>query len=72
MKEILKNLALIDLTNFCKENGIECFGSHCVKVGRGFTFALQDDDTGINIVFVTFHKNSVPTHMINRDYWRVK
>lgn len=66
MKEILFNLALIDTLNFCKENKIDCSGTHLVKNGRGFKYGLVKDTTGKSIVTVCFNKNSVPTHYIHK------
>lgn len=65
MKEILSNLALIDLINFCKANNIDCSGTHLVKNGRGFKYSLCRDKDGLAIVTVLFHKSSVPAHFIN-------
>lgn len=64
MNEILFNLALIDATNFCTENGIDCAGSHLVKDGRGFSYTLIHGASGRPIVTVTFHKSSVPSHLV--------
>lgn len=66
MKEILQNLALIDMINFCKENKIDCSGTHLYKYPRQFRYALLKDETGKAVVTVTFHKNQVPTHFINK------
>lgn len=65
MKDILFNLALIDTTNFCKVNGVDCSGSHLYKYPRRQTYALLRTKTGRSIVTVTFHKSSVPTHTID-------
>lgn len=64
MKEILQNLALIDLINFCKENDIDCSGTHLVKRGRGFKWSLVKDADEKSIASVVFHKTSVPTHYL--------
>ena len=64
MAEILSNLALIDLINFCKEKEIDCSGTHLVKNGRGFKYSLVRDGEGRAIVTVSFHKSSVPTHFL--------
>lgn len=65
MKDILFNLALIDLTNFCTEHNLHGpEGSHLVKNGRGFTYTLVTHDTERPIASVTFHKMQVPTHLI--------
>ena len=62
MDVILFNLALLDTTNFCLDNSIDCSGTHLVKDGRGFSYTLTRDDKPV--VGVTFHKSSVPTHRI--------
>ncbi len=67
MKEILANLALIDLTNFCKQNNIDCSGSHLFRQPRTFRYYLLRDKDGQTIATVTFHKNQIPTHSINPD-----
>jgi hypothetical protein len=64
MKDIIYNLALIDTTEFCRNNNIDCSGTHLVKNGRGFNYSLVRNTDGKAIVTVTFHKSSVPTH-----YW---
>lgn len=64
MKEILFNLAMIDTNNFCKDNDIDCSGTHLVKYPRRFTYALVKNETGRVIVTTTFYKSSVPTHSI--------
>lgn len=62
MKQILSNIALFSLTNFCKEKGIDCSGSHLYKYPRKFTYALLDDSTGKAIVSVTFNESAMPTY----------
>lgn len=62
MEKILLNLALIHLTNFCKENNIDCSGTHINKIMRKFTYSLVHEKTGEAIAFVTFHKSGVPTY----------
>ncbi len=66
MKEILANLALIDLINFCKEHNIDCSGTHLVKNGRGYKYSLARDKDGWTIITVSFSKHSVPSHYINK------
>jgi hypothetical protein len=66
MKEILENLALIDLTTFCREHKIDCSGTHLAKNGRGFKYSLCRDKDGWAMVTVCFSKNSVPSHYINK------
>ncbi len=65
MKDILKNLALIHLDNFAKDNRIDISGTHVVKNGRGFKYSLVKDGEGLAFLTVTFHKMSVPTYSIN-------
>lgn len=72
MREILKNLALMYLTNFCVDNGFDCSGSYCVKIGRGFKYSLRDHVTGEDFMFVTFHKSQVPTFMWDKEYFKRK
>jgi len=67
MKDILYNLALIDTTSFCRENNIDCSGTHLAKAGRGFTYSLVRTSTGRPVVTVWFHKTSVPTHYVHED-----
>jgi hypothetical protein len=64
MKDVLFNLALIDTTKYCRENGIDYVGSHLVKDGRGFKYSLIRDDKAI--ITVEFTKYSVPKHIV----WR--
>lgn len=66
MKEILENLALIDLTNFCRDNGIDCSDTHLTKNGRGFNYSLVQGIAGRALVTVSFSKNSVPSHYIHK------
>jgi len=66
MNKILENLALINLTNFGKENKIDISGTHIVKNGRGFKYSLCKDSTGLAILTITFHKTSVPSFFINK------
>lgn len=64
MKDVLFNLALIDTTQFCLKNGIDCAGSHLEKAGRGFNYSLIKDETGKVLVTVTFSKYQVPIHRL--------
>ena len=67
MKEILENMALIDLTEFCIENGLDCSGSRLAKNGRGFKYSLVRITDGLAIATVSFSKNSVPSHYIHQE-----
>ena len=64
MKEILFNLALIDTINFCRENKIDCSGSHLMKYPRKYIYALVRNEDGRTIVTVSFYKSRVPEHTI--------
>jgi hypothetical protein len=66
MKEILFNLALFDATLFCKDNNIDCSGSHLVKYPRKFIYALVKDSTGEAIVTTSFTKYSAPEHYVHK------
>lgn len=65
MKDILENLALLNLTIFGKENNLDISGTHLAKNGRGFKYSLVKEETGRAILTVVFHKTSVPTYSIN-------
>jgi hypothetical protein len=69
MKDMLQNLALIDLINFCKQNNIPPNGhggegSRVVKRERGFVYELVSATTGKPIVSVRFYKHQTPTHEV--------
>jgi len=66
MKEILFNLALIDLNNFCKINSIDYTNSHLIKNGRGFKYSLVNNNTNKTIVSVLFTKSSTPIHYVEK------
>lgn len=65
MKKILSNLALIDLTKFARETGIDCAGSHVQYDGR-FKYNLVKTDGGKLLASVQLHKSSAPTHTKKR------
>lgn len=67
MKEILYNLALVDTLNYCKQNKIDCSGTHIYKYPRRFTYALLKNKTGRAIVTVTFYKNSIPSYFVYKQ-----
>jgi len=62
MKEILANLALIYLNNFCKEHSIDYSGTYLVKVNRMFLYRLIKDENGKSIASVLFSKHSLPLY----------
>lgn len=64
MQEIIKNLAHIDLMQFCYKNEIDPSGTFIKKSGRGYTYALMRISDNKPIVSVTFYKNQVPTHLV--------
>ena len=61
MKQILFNLALFGLTNFCSQNGIGCAGSRAVYNGR-FKYSLVTVADGKLLASVQFYKNRVPEY----------
>lgn len=63
MKEILQNIALIDTTNYCIKNEIDCSGTHIYKYPRRFTYALLNG--GRAIVTVTYYKNKIPSYFVH-------
>lgn len=70
MKEILFNLAMLDVLSFCKENNIDCSGTYLYKCKRGFTYILakeSKDDYKRGILSVTFYKNRIPHHFIHKN-----
>lgn len=65
MNQILANMALMMLTEFCVANNINCSGTYVKKEGRGFTYSLRDQETGQRqIASITFHKSQVPTFTV--------
>lgn len=68
MKDILANLALINLNSFCKEYAIDCSGTYLYKYPRKFTYCLKKTDADELVLTVTFHKGQTPTHTINPKY----
>lgn len=56
---------MLDAINYCKEQGMDCSGTHLVKYPRRFTYALVKDETGKAIITTTFYKSSVPTRYIH-------
>ena len=64
MKEILSNLALLENIKFCKENKIDCSGTHLYKMPRKYHYYLVNDETGKALVVTIFHKSQVPSHHI--------
>jgi len=63
MEQILFNLANIHLMNFCKENNIDCSGSHVQKLKRKFNYNLLSSSNEL-IASITFHKNQIPTYQL--------
>jgi hypothetical protein len=59
-QDILRNLALFQLTDYCRDNGIDCAGSHVIKSGRGYTYHLAYAETSLPIASVTYTKNTPP------------
>ena len=67
MQEILKNLALIDATTYCKEHNIDCSGTYLIKYPRKFTYALVRQDNGKPIIETTFYKNRTPSRVVHNQ-----
>lgn len=65
MKEILFNLALIDLNNYCQNKGINISGTHLVKFKRLQQYGLIRTETGQTLATVTFYKNQIPRHSLS-------
>jgi hypothetical protein len=66
MKQILFNLALIDLNEFCAANGIKANGKDGsgsrLKYDGRFKYSLVTVSNGKVIASVQFHKSQVPTY----------
>jgi hypothetical protein len=60
MLGILLNIANFMLLDYCQRMSIDCAGTYCYKMGRGFKFGLRSEQTGETIATVTFTKNSRP------------
>jgi hypothetical protein len=71
MKKILDNLALIDLTAFCRAHGIKANGADGsggrLKYDGRFKYSLVTVSNGKLIASVQFHKHQVPTHTVLHD-----
>ena len=67
MKEILSNLAMLDLLQFCEQNAIDPSGTHVYKYPRAQRYALVRDVDGRALVTVSFYKNQVPHHSLPHD-----
>ena len=66
MKEILCNLALIDLNKICVKHGIDISDSYLYKTPRKYTYTLFKNvkgDVNKPLASVTFHKSSIPSHL---------
>ena len=65
MKQILLNLALINLNEFCRKHCIDMSGTHVIKETRGFKYHLIKDETKKKIATVLFTKNTTPYFIAN-------
>jgi hypothetical protein len=65
MQQILTNIALLNLLDYCKANGIDPSGTHIAKHPRHYTYALLKA-TGKALVTVTYYKNQVPSYLIHK------
>lgn len=62
----LSNMANILAITFCKENNIDCSGTHLIKYPRKQIYALTRDEDGYAVVTVTLHTNQVPTYSYHK------
>ena len=68
MEQILFNLALMHVTNFCKDNNINCSDTYLTKRQRQFAYDLKQFAAPNKVLAsVTFHKNQVPTFCFNKE-----
>jgi hypothetical protein len=67
MKEILNNIALLNLLDYCKANGIDPSGTH-LEMGhpRHYTYTLRQDTADKALVTVTYYKNQRPSYLIHK------
>lgn len=56
---------MIDAITYCKENKIDCSGTHLYKYPRRYTYALLKDETGKTIITTTFYKSRVPSRYVH-------
>ena len=56
MEKILKNNALVELLNYCKESGIDPSGTHILKYPRKYMYSLIKDD-GSTVATVHYYKD---------------
>jgi hypothetical protein len=62
MNQVLQNMALFMLNDFCTANDINLSGTFVQKNGRGFVYSLRKTDKpDWEIARITFHKNRQPT-----------
>lgn len=61
MKQVLLNIALFTLTDWCKAHDINISGTHPVKAGRGYRYNLVSSTTGEVVASVAFSKSSRPS-----------
>lgn len=59
VKDILRNLALFTLVDYCRENKIDCSGSYLEYDGK-FKFLLMRDESCQPLVSIQYSKNSRP------------
>lgn len=60
MKQILQNMATIELLRYCRINKIDCSDTYTYKYPRRFTYALIKNGRGKAIVTMTLFKNQTP------------
>lgn len=60
MQQIIKNIALVNLTEYCVENNIDCSDTYIHKYDRQFKYALCKTDNKKQIITITYYKNRTP------------
>jgi hypothetical protein len=60
MQQILKNIALVNLTEYCTVNNIDCSGTYIYKIPYQFRYALCKTETNQPIITITYYKNRIP------------
>lgn len=62
--KIIYNLALINLNDFCKSQGLDISGTHLEKTPRKYVYTLLRINTHSPLASVEFKPNSIPSHLV--------
>jgi len=65
MKEILQNIATLELLRYCKDNNIDPSDTYTYKYPRQWIYALVNNETDRAVVTVSLCKNRVPSFTIH-------